>query len=99
MGVEIMPCSRDAQPRDGPIHCGSTSHAEDPNERDEMVHWRQLMEGIGYQVCDRKSRPGLLSTAKTRSGNKWKWKQMSCSRDAKCALPKDAKSSTRSLGL
>src|SRR6266849_8017824 len=23
--------------------------------------------------------------AKTRSGNKWKWKQMSCSRDAKCA--------------
>ncbi len=31
-------------------------------------------KGIGYQVCDRKSRPGLLSTAKTRSGNKWERK-------------------------
>ena len=28
-----MPCSRDAKPQDGPIHCGSTSHAEDPNEK------------------------------------------------------------------
>ena len=28
-----MSCSRDAKPQDGPIHCGSTSHAEDPNEK------------------------------------------------------------------